>query len=302
MPLRLSRTRFRSVMSRWRANARTRAHHAVLVVKPAAFSGRTGSPADFAAWAERGISRTGGVPDAWRGRDDIPIRAPARVAVVLHVHYPELADEILDGLRSIPVPFDLIVTRSTKVPITIDRERVPGASSIVVLEVDNRGRDILPLISVVNAGLLDPYHLVLKVHTKRSVWREDHTELPGTGEAWRDRLLGDLLGDAANVRTHPGCLRDETGAGIGDGRWEPPPCRVLGRQPGGHRQPPASPGAGPAARRSRVRRRIDVLDPRLRPPGTAGPQPDGPRLRGGGRPGQRDDGPCGRTDRRDRHT
>ena len=186
MPLRLSRTRLRSVMSRWRANARTRAHHAVLVVKPAAFSGRTGSPADFAAWAERGISRTGGVPDAWRGRDDIPIRAPARVAVVLHAHYPELVDEILDGLRSIPVPFDLIVTVSSKSPITIDRERVPGASSIVVLEVDNRGRDILPLISVVNAGLLDPYHLILKVHTKRSVWREDHTELPGTGEAWRE--------------------------------------------------------------------------------------------------------------------
>src|SRR6476660_581688 len=84
MPLRLSRTRFRSVMSRWRANARTRAHHAVLVVKPAAFSGRTGSPADFAAWAERGINRTGGVPDAWRGRGDLPIRVPARVAVVLH--------------------------------------------------------------------------------------------------------------------------------------------------------------------------------------------------------------------------
>ena len=152
--------------------------------------GRTGSrptsrPGPSAARPDRWVRTRG-------GRDDIPIRAPARVAVVLHA-LPGTRDEILDGLRSIPVPFDLIVTQSTKVPITIDRQRVPGASSIVVLEVDNHGRDILPLISVVNAGLLDPYHLILKVHTKRSVWREDHTELPGTGEAWRDRLLGDLL-------------------------------------------------------------------------------------------------------------
>ena len=219
MPPRLSRTRLRSVLSRWRASARTRAHHAVLVVKPAAFSGRTGSPADFAAWAERGVSRTGSAPDAWRRRDDIPIRSPARVAVVLHVHYPELVDDILDGLRSIPVPFDLIVTLSAKIPITIDRERVPGAGAIVVLDVENRGRDILPLISLVNAGLLDPYHVILKVHTKRSVWREDHPDLPGTGEAWRNRLLDDLLGDTANVRAilDAFATRPDLGLVTGDG-------------------------------------------------------------------------------------
>ena len=200
MPASVSRRRFRSLLSRWRASARTRAHHAVLVVNPAAFSGRTGSPADFAAWAERGLSRTGGVPEAWRTRTDLPIPSPARVGVVLHVHYPELIDEILDGLRAIPVPFDLIVTNSSGSAVTIAPGRVPGASAIVVLDVENRGRDILPLVSLVNAGLLDAYHLILKVHTKRSDWREDHADLPGTGRTWRARLLGDLLGDAANVR------------------------------------------------------------------------------------------------------
>ncbi len=40
-----------------------------------------------------------------------------------------------------------------------------------MLEVENRGRDILPLVSLVNAGYLDPYHVILKVHTKRSQWR-----------------------------------------------------------------------------------------------------------------------------------
>ncbi len=200
MSPRLSRSRIRSVLSRWRASARTRAHHAVLAVNPAAFSGRTGSPADFAAWVERGLGWTSRFPDEWRTRADIPVRSPARVAVVMHVHYPELVETILDQLGSIPVPFDLIVTNSSSRCIAIDRLRLPGACAIVVLDVDNRGRDILPLVGLVNAGLLDPYQLILKVHTKRSAWREDHAELPGSGEAWRDRLLGDLLGDAGNVR------------------------------------------------------------------------------------------------------
>ena len=200
MRIRLSRARLRSILSRWRASARTRAHHAVLVVNPAAFSGRTGSPADFAAWVERGISGMGGFPNSWRTRRDIPIASPSRVAVVLHVHYPELVDGILERLRSIPVPFDLIVTNSSGGSIIVDPRHVPGACAILVLDVENHGRDILPLVSLANAGLLDPYQLILKVHTKRSVWRGDHLELPGTGDAWRDRLLGDLLGDAANVR------------------------------------------------------------------------------------------------------
>ena len=56
-----------------------------------------------------------------------------------------------------------------------------------------------PLVQLANAGLLDPYDLVLKVHTKRSAWRDEHRGLPGTGRSWRERLLSDLLGERANV-------------------------------------------------------------------------------------------------------
>ena len=108
---------------------------------------------------------------------------------------------------------------------------------------------------LVNAGLLDPYQLILKVHTKRSDWREDHADLPGTGDAWRDRLLGDLLGDAANVRADPATRSPTTpdlGLVTGDGSLLH--ARVLGRQPGGHGEPPAPPGARAAARRARCSR------------------------------------------------
>ena len=122
----------------------------------------------------------------------------ARVGVVVHVYYAELLDEILQQLTAIPVTFDLIVTNASGQAISVDRGRLPRLSGLVILEVENRGRDILPLVQVVNAGLLDPYQVILKVHTKRSEWRAGH-ELSGTGEEWRRQLLNSLLGDVVNV-------------------------------------------------------------------------------------------------------
>jgi lipopolysaccharide biosynthesis protein len=196
----MSRSRLRSAISRYRANLRTRARHAALAVNPAAFSGRTNSPADFDAWVERGAGRTGGFPDAWR-QLDLGITSRARVAVVFHVHYRELVEEVIEQLRTIPVEFDLIVTNSSVEPLDLATATLPRASHVVVLDIENHGRDILPLISLVNAGLLTPYQLILKVHTKLSPWRADHDELPGTGGAWRERLLSDLLGSETNVRS-----------------------------------------------------------------------------------------------------
>jgi lipopolysaccharide biosynthesis protein len=197
---RLTRARLRSGASRLRASLRTRARYAAMVVKPTAFSTKTGSPADFAAWVERGMGRrTSGFPDSWRTRTDLPIQAEARVGVLVHVFYPELLDEILRQLTAIPVTFDLIVTNATGEAIEVDRGQLPRVSNVVILDVENQGRDILPLVQVVNAGLLDPYQLVLKIHTKRSEWRSGHSELSGTGEDWRGQLLNSLLGDAVNV-------------------------------------------------------------------------------------------------------
>ena len=139
------------------------------------------------------------VPDSWKTRSDLPIDTKSRVGVVLHVYFPELLDEILRQLTAIPVTFDLIVTNASGHAIAIDRGKLPMLSNIVVLDVENHGRDILPLVQVINAGLLDPYQVILKVHTKRSDWRADHGELAGTGEEWRGQLLNSLLGDGTNV-------------------------------------------------------------------------------------------------------
>lgn len=118
-----------------------------------------------------------------------------RVGVLVHVYYQELLGEILARISGIPVPFDLIVTNASGIPLSIEpSEAGTQLRELRVLDVPNRGRDILPMISVVNAGLLEPYDLVFKVHTKKSEWRKSHDSLTGSGDEWRDAFLADLVG------------------------------------------------------------------------------------------------------------
>lgn len=121
----------------------------------------------------------------------------ARIAVVIHGHFPEVLPGLLVALDTIPEPFDLLVT-TTAPGVDV---MVPEAQSIRVFRVENRGRDILPLIRLVNAGLLDGYELVCKVHTKKSTWRAAGGRFAGDGGEWRNILVGGILGSRSLVRS-----------------------------------------------------------------------------------------------------
>ena len=120
----------------------------------------------------------------------------ADVAVVAHVFYHELWDEIADRLAASGIPFDLWVTITDKGGETDAllpriRERFPNART---LRYPNRGRDVLPFVHLVNAGILDGYAAVCKIHTKRSPHRED-------GDTWRRHLIGDILPEGCTTTT-----------------------------------------------------------------------------------------------------
>jgi len=171
--------------------------------------------ASFRAWrARQDGRRSGGFPDSWRVHPELPFAEPARIGVVLHVYFPELLHEIIEHLAYIPVEFDLLITNATELPVRIDSAALPRLRSLVVLDVENHGRDILPLISLVNAGFLDPYEVILKVHTKRSTWRHEHEGLPGTGERWRSDFLQGLLGSRDNVEEILGAFAETPGLGV----------------------------------------------------------------------------------------
>lgn len=162
---------------------------------------REAFPAGYLHWLARRSDRlSANYPGEWK---NIPRATgePARVAVVMHVFYQDLVPQILEQLAFIPVDFDLIVTNSSGVALSLDTAKLERLGMVTVLDIENRGRDILPLVSVVNADLLEPYELVLKVHTKKSAWREEHSELSGTGEEWRDSFFEQLLGSTARVES-----------------------------------------------------------------------------------------------------
>ncbi|ERG64924.1 hypothetical protein L332_10770 [Agrococcus pavilionensis RW1] len=157
------------------------------------------APSSFESWQRRMQgSRFVGFPSYWRYSRRGPA-TPAPIAVVLHCHFIDLLDDLVASLAAIGEPFDLYVTNSSGEAIAADRLVVEGARHVEVLTVENHGRDIWPLVQVVNAGILDPYDVVLKVHTKKSAWREEHPELAGDGATWRSSLTSALLGSADNV-------------------------------------------------------------------------------------------------------
>ncbi|MCF5931428.1 glycoside hydrolase family 99-like domain-containing protein, partial [Xanthomonas perforans] len=112
-------------------------------------------------------------------------RTPERVAVVIHAFYPEILPEMLKELQSWDVPYFLIIST---VADKADEVRGYLADLSVVADVrvfENRGRDILPFLEIMK-DLRGRESLVLKLHTKRSLHRQD-------GESWRRDMLEKLL-------------------------------------------------------------------------------------------------------------
>lgn len=96
-------------------------------------------------------------------------QAPAglRAAVLAHVYYTELWDEILALRATLPAGAPLLVTAP---PAQAARLRAisAGDAGVEILERPNRGRDIAPFLHALQSGALDRFDAVLKVHTKKS--------------------------------------------------------------------------------------------------------------------------------------
>ncbi|PWB82235.1 MAG: hypothetical protein C3F08_00195 [Candidatus Methylomirabilota bacterium] len=128
--------------------------------------------------------------------DPLPGHVVGRIAVHAHVHYPDLIAELASSLANIPFPFDLFVSVSTdEARDRCDRAfaTLPRASRVVVDLVENRGRDIAPMLCHFGARLAT-YDYICHVHTKKSVYTH------GTMDGWREYLFRQLLGSEDQVR------------------------------------------------------------------------------------------------------
>ena len=115
-------------------------------------------------------------------------RETARFAVVAHIYYPDLWPEFAKRFASLSIDYDLYITLTYRGDETAElmsdiHEQFPQA---FVTTLENRGRDILPFMTLLNAGALDGYEAVCKIHTKKSPHRED-------GDHWRKHLISGVL-------------------------------------------------------------------------------------------------------------
>jgi len=130
-----------------------------------------------------------------------------RVAVMAHVYYPDLCQELLLAILHIPVTADLYISTDTEEK-RAEIEKIVSSyrnGSVEIRIFPNRGRDIAPKI-VGFADVYSRYDYFLHIHTKKTLFDD---KLAG----WRPYLLHNLLGSPEIVNSILTLLkRDEIGA------------------------------------------------------------------------------------------
>jgi lipopolysaccharide biosynthesis protein len=130
-----------------------------------------------------------------------------RIAVVVHVFYPDLWPALVDRIRRIPTEIDVVVTlvegHSDHLADSISSD-FPTATTVVV---PNRGRDMAPFVRVLELGHIGDHVAVLKLHTKASVHRLD-------GSAWRTRILDSLCPSPEGIERMLELFRRDSRVGI----------------------------------------------------------------------------------------
>ena len=107
-------------------------------------------------------------------------------AVILHLYYPEMWNDMLPYLLNLGKQFDLFMTIPYEVDISENtiKENFPN---VQIYRCENRGRDIAPFLVVFSAVAKLGYKYICKIHTKKS----PHL---ANGLEWQKDVMGKLLG------------------------------------------------------------------------------------------------------------
>jgi lipopolysaccharide biosynthesis protein len=132
--------------------------------------------------------RWNGVPRI--GHAELPIPGTARIAVCLHLFYPDLWPTLRAALNAIPEPWDLYVSVPAFACTSALARIAEEHPSVRFMPCANRGRDVLPFLDWLAMGVFDRYDAVCKVHSKRS----PHTPF---GARWLGQILESMLEEPA---------------------------------------------------------------------------------------------------------
>ena len=115
----------------------------------------------------------------------------ALIAIQVHIFYEDLIKDIINKINNIPIKYDLFISTISieirnKIKDYITKNSNADKYYIVIL--DNRGRDVLPLLIQLK-GKIKHYKYLCHIHSKKS------KTCPTIGIAWRNYLYNNLLGN-----------------------------------------------------------------------------------------------------------
>ncbi len=115
---------------------------------------------------------------------------PPPVAVCLHVFYANVAHEIVDRLAKLETDYTLFVTYFDRLEPWLAQRLGSLDRDIHFIPTENKGRDVLPFLRCLSHPAIEPFELVVKLHTKQGS--------SDVGDVWREVCLNSVIGDARN--------------------------------------------------------------------------------------------------------
>lgn len=118
-----------------------------------------------------------------------------KIAIQVHVYYPDLLDEIYENIQQMPYEYDLYISTDTDEKMDIIKKYFKNKKmkNVSIEKIENKGRDILPFIIQLKPRIKD-YSYVCHLHTKKSKYAD-------FGDDWRRYLYHNLFGSKENLET-----------------------------------------------------------------------------------------------------
>lgn len=126
-------------------------------------------------------------------------------AVILHLYHIDLWGEIKNNLNKLHDKFDLYININNKSNDDFFFQILDEYPSATLFSYENRGRDILPFIQMLEYIIPLDYKYVCKIHTKKSTHRQD-------GDIWRKHLVASILSSVKRIEQAKELI--DNGAGI----------------------------------------------------------------------------------------
>lgn len=127
--------------------------------------------------------------------EDKSLNIDKKIALHIHVHYPELLDEMLKAISLNQTSPDIYITCTNQAVANFAKNSINERGLILkkIILTPNKGRDIGPLLTCLGKELEEKYEIYGHIHTKKSVHIAKHQS-----HSWRTFLIENLIGNKEN--------------------------------------------------------------------------------------------------------